>query len=210
MSATGMYGAAAGGIGGIQELLNQYLSQMTGGGPEQFIGESQPGVNPIQGMDPSTMLQGAMPVTPGDISGMVGGLRGAAGLAGRVKAGLGFGRETLENPGAAAALGGSPLGGFADDAAGAIRGDLPINQVAPPGAPPLAQAANAPAPPNPYMPQGGLGPAASMAPPGPSAMGSSSPDLAAILQQLPPEAMQMIQSGVPVKDVLVAFMSGGL
>jgi len=123
MSPYGMAGPESSGQG-IQELLNQLIQQYMGGGQEQFIGEQQPGVNPIPGMDPSTMQQGAMPMTPGDVSGLATGMRGAAGLAGRIKQGMGFGREMLDNPGSPLR---NPQGLAGVEAA---FGDAPIDPVA--------------------------------------------------------------------------------
>jgi len=236
MSPYGMAGPQSSGQG-IQEMLNQLIQQYMGGGQEQFIGEQQPGVNPIPGMDPSTMTQSAIPVTPGDVSGLATGMRGAAGLAGRIKAGLGFGRETLENAAPAAARNSQGLAGamagFGDEALGASP------QMAPPSAPPPARMGNAPAPGNPYMPEGGLGGGPPLGGgPGPygledlsagvvsgrgggggveQGIASSSPEIENVMghiaAQQGPEALRMmkdlISQGLPISEVFKMFLSPG-
>jgi hypothetical protein len=191
-------------------MLNDYLNQqMQGMGPQALQN------SPMAGMPQQDMMLGQVPLTPGDVTGLASGLRGAAGLAGRVKQGLGFGREMLENAGPAAARNPQGLAG-----AMASYGDeaLPmVPQQAPPGPagaldmPPGGQM------PNPYMPEGGLGPTPPM-PQGPvqspmTTMGGSTPEIGQIMSMLPPETAsavaEMVAGGIPFDEVMRAVLSGG-
>jgi len=198
MSPYGMLGTPSG--GGISEMLNQYIQEAIGQQPVgQYIGESEPGVNPIQGMNPEDMMLGQMPMTPGDVSGIATGMRGAAGLAGRIKAGLGFGRETLENAAPAAARNSQGLAG-----AMAGFGDEAIPMGGPPQAP-AGPVGPPPAGPAPDFGGGNVGLGG-----GPQMGSQAGGSLDQILQMLPPEAASMLQQGVPLAEVLRAVLSGGV